>query len=146
MLAFTPLQPIHDCFKTQGPTLTTDFIARFEADCIPRIVEAIVRLYPHRLQVEVLPGLRTGWPARVRIQGKGAPELQRFTYPLDVTLAWDGLEVESLFAANGEQRFASYLDALPAKLLAWQEPRQLDWSSLSQADPSVLIGGLDFEH
>lgn len=132
--------------NTQGLTVTTDFLARFEADCIPRIVDAIVRLYPHRLQVEVLPGTPAGWPARVRIRGHGALELQRFTHSLDVTLAWDGLEVEALFADGGPQRFAGYLAALPAKLKAWQEPRHLDWSSLSQAAPSVLIGGLDFEH
>ncbi len=126
--------------------MTTDFIARFETECIPRIVDALVRLYPHRLHVEVLPGSRPGWPARVRVHGQGATELQRFPHPLDVTLSWDGLEVEALFADGGDQRFAGYLAALPAKLRAWQEPRQLDWNSLSQADPSVLIGGLDFKH
>ncbi len=113
--------------------MTTDFIARFEADCIPRIVDAIVRLYPRRLQIEVLPGTRAGWPARVRIRGHGAVELQRFAHPLDVTLAWDGLEVEALFADGGPQRFAGYLAAFPAKLRTLQEPPQLGRESLFPA-------------
>jgi len=36
--------------------------------------------------------------------------------------------------------------ALPGKLDAWQEARQVDFSSRTQADPTVLLGGLDFEH
>jgi hypothetical protein len=61
-------------------------------------------------------------------------------------LSWDGLEVERLFASGGNLRFAEYLDALPAKLYAWQEPRRIDLGSRTQAEAEVLIGGLDFEH
>ena len=54
--------------------------------------------------------------------------------------------MQRLFAKGGEVRLAGYLAALPAKLRAWQEPRGIDFRSLSQADPAILIGGLDFEH
>ncbi|MNN56453.1 hypothetical protein D3C81_1713860 [compost metagenome] len=54
--------------------------------------------------------------------------------------------MERLFEAGGESRFAAYLEALPAKLDAWQDARQLDLNTRTQADPAVLIGGLDFEH
>ena len=33
-----------------------------------------------------------------------------------------------------------------AKLDAWQDARQIDLNTRTQADPTVLIGGLDFEH
>ena len=85
-------------------------------------------------------------PPRLRLTGDGVPDLRRHQYALDVTLAWDGLEVRRLFAAGGEARFAGYLAALPSKLHAWQEPRGIDLRSLSQAYPQILIGGLDFEH
>lgn len=126
--------------------MTTNFLARFESECIPRIIEAIAGLYRHRVQLEVLPPERPGWPARVHLRGDGPAELRRYACPLDITLSWDSLEVETLFSAGGDKRFAAYLAALPGKLSAWQEPRRIDFGSLSQADPTVLIGGLDFEH
>lgn len=126
--------------------MTTNFLARFESECIPRIIEAITGLYRHRVQLEVLPPEKPDRPARVRIYGDGPAELRRYACPLDITLAWDGLEVETLFSTGGDKRFADYLAALPGKLRAWQEPRRIDFGSLSQADPTVLIGGLDFKH
>jgi hypothetical protein len=47
-----------------------------------------------------------------------------------------------LFAAGGDQRFAEYLGALPGKLNAWQDARQFDFNSRTQADTTVLLGGL----
>ncbi len=98
------------------------------------------------MQLHTLPADAPGWPPRLRVTGDGPPDLRRHQYALDITLAWDGLEVQRLFAAGGEARFAGYLAALPSKLRAWQEPRGIDFRSLSQVDPQILIGGLDFEH
>lgn len=125
--------------------MTTDFFARFEAECLPRIVAAIGQ-HDRRVQLHTLPAEAAGRPARLRMTGDGPPDLRRHPHALDITLAWDGLEVQRLFAAGGEARFAGYLAALPSKLRAWQEPRGIDFRSLSQADPQILIGGLDFEH
>ncbi|NOV25540.1 hypothetical protein E5S69_18725 [Cupriavidus necator] len=125
--------------------MTTDFYARFEAECLPRIVDAIGRQH-RRVQLHTLPAEVPNHPPRLCMTGEGPPELRRHPHSLDVTLAWDGLEVQRLFAAGGEARFAGYLAALPSKLRAWQEPRGIDFRSLSQADPQILIGGLDFEH
>ncbi|SPK71404.1 conserved protein of unknown function [Cupriavidus taiwanensis] len=125
--------------------MTTDFFARFEAECLPRIADAIGQQH-RRLQLHPLPAEAPGHASRLRVTGDGPPELRRHPYALDITLAWDGLEVQRLFAAGGEARFAGYLAALPSKLRAWQEPRGIDFRSLSQADPQILIGGLDFEH
>jgi hypothetical protein len=47
-------------------------------------------------------------------------------------------------AADGTARFAGYLAALPRKLEAWRHVRELDFVSHTQAEPSVLLGGLDF--
>ncbi len=125
--------------------MATDFFARFEAECLPRIV-ATIGQHDRRVQLHTLPAEAPGWPPRLRVTGDGPPDLRRHQYALDITLAWDGLEVQRLFAAGGEARFAGYLAALPAKLRAWQEPRGIDFRSLSQVDPQILIGGLDFEH
>lgn len=58
---------------------------------------------------------------------------------------WDGEEIERLLGAGGKARFLRYLDAIGAKLYAWQGARELDLVTRSQAEPSVLFGGLDFE-
>lgn len=126
-------------------TLTTDIFARFEAECLPRIAETIGKLH-RRVQLPTLPADGPNRPARLRLTGEGPADLQRHPFALDITLAWDGLEVQRLFAAGGDARFAGYLAALQGKLRAWQEPRGIDFGSLSQVDPAILIGGLDFEH
>ncbi|WP_349607113.1 DUF5594 family protein [Cupriavidus sp. DF5525] len=125
--------------------MTTDLFARFEAECLPRIAETIGKLQ-RRVQLHTLPADGPNRPARLRLTGEGPAELRRHPFALDITLAWDGLEVQRLFAAGGEARFAGYLAALPGKLRAWQESRGIDFGSLSQVDPAILIGGLDFEH
>lgn len=130
--------------RQDAPTLTTDFYGRFEAECLPRIVDAIGKQH-RRVQLHALPAEAPNRPPRLRMTGDGPAELRRHAHPLDVTLAWDGLEVQRLFGAGGEARFAGYLAALPGKLRAWQEPRGIDFGSLSQTDPAILIGGLDFE-
>ncbi|MGN5480625.1 DUF5594 family protein [Cupriavidus basilensis] len=98
------------------------------------------------MRVEVLPGNRTGWP---RASASRGAEWRSCS---DSRIRWmsllpgmDSKSKPSLRKAENGALPATW-SALPAKLRAWQEPRQLDWSSLSQADPAVLIGGLDFEH
>ncbi|WP_454721807.1 MULTISPECIES: DUF5594 family protein [Cupriavidus] len=117
--------------------------ARFDAEFAPRIAEAIAGLFRHRLHAELDGGQS---PARLHIYGEPFEGARRFPYPLDIYLSWDSLEVEALFAAGGEEKFAQYLAALPGKLHAWQAPRQIDLATRSQAEATVLLGGLDFEH
>ncbi|WP_354682035.1 DUF5594 family protein [Cupriavidus necator] len=124
--------------------MTTDFFARFEAEYLPRIATAIGQL-DRRVRLHTLPADAPGRSARLHVTGEVSPDLRRHPFALDITLAWDGLEVQRLFAAGGEARFDGYLAALPGKLRAWQEPRGIDFSSLSQVDAAILIGGLDFE-
>ncbi|WER45150.1 DUF5594 family protein [Cupriavidus sp. WKF15] len=125
--------------------MTPDLFARFEFECLPRIIDTIGRLH-RRVQLHTLPADARDCPARLQLTGEGPPELRRYRFALDITLAWDGLEVQRLFGAGGDARFVAYLAALPGKLRAWQEPRGIDFDSLSQMDLSILIGGLDFEH
>ncbi len=89
------------------------------------------------MQLQPLPAEAPGLAPRLRVTGDGPPELRRHPYALDVTLAWDGLEVQRLLAAGGEARFAGYLAALPSKLRAWQEPRGIDSRAVAgrSADP-----------
>ena len=126
--------------------VSQDIAARFNAEFAPRIAQTIADLFKRRIHVEVVPDERPGRAARVRLCGEPFDEPRRFTQPLNVYLSWDGLEVEALFAAGGAEKFEHYLAALPGKVRAWQTPRQIDFGTRSQADPAVLLGGLDFEH
>ncbi|MGO4415502.1 DUF5594 family protein [Cupriavidus sp. KB_39] len=119
---------------------------RFNAEFLPRIIARIHALSRGTLQTEVRPADRPHLPACLRVSGAARAGGGRYAHPLDITLSWDGYEVERLFEIGGETRFAAYLEALPAKLDAWQDARQLDLNTRTQADPAVLIGGLDFEH
>jgi hypothetical protein len=71
--------------------------------------------------------------------------LRRHPYSLNVQLSWDDDEIEALMGPEGPKRFRHYLAALPRKLRGWQEARAIDFHSRTQAEESVLIGGLDFE-
>lgn len=119
---------------------------RFTAELLPRIVDRVQQLSHGTLHTEILPPVSFDQPARLRVWAPPRAERGRYAHPLAITLSWDGLEVERLFASGGNLRFAEYLDALPAKLYAWQEPRRIDLGSRTQAEAEVLIGGLDFEH
>lgn len=119
---------------------------RFNTELLPRIVDRIERMSHGTLFSEILPPVASDQPARLRVWAQARPDGGRYAHPIDITLSWDGFEVDRLFASGGELRFAEYLDALPAKLDAWQDARQIDLNTRTQADPAVLIGGLDFEH
>lgn len=119
---------------------------RFNSDLLPRIVERVQRLSRGTLHAEIQPASQSDQPACLRIWAAARQNGGRYGHPIDITLSWDSFEVDRLFADGGDARFDAYLDALPAKLDAWQEPRQIDFNSRTQAEATVLIGGLDFEH
>jgi len=119
---------------------------RFNTELLPLIVERVQSIAHGTLHAEVLPTASPDQPARVRIWAAARAGEGRYAHPIDITLSWDSYEVDRLFATGGDLRFAEYLDALPGKLDAWQEARQVDFSSRTQAEPTVLLGGLDFEH
>ena len=120
---------------------------RFETEFAPRIAEQIARLFDAHVQAEVvLSSLEgVGDPARVRVWGALNEHLRHYPYPLNVHLTWDEGEIDCLMGATGQERFQHYLAALPRKLQCWQDAREINFHSRSQAEPSILIGGLDFE-
>jgi len=119
---------------------------RFNTELLPRIAERVQALSRGMLHADVLPSASPDQPARLHIWAVARAGGGRYAHPIDITLSWDSYEVDRLFATGGDLRFAEYLDALPGKLDAWQEARQVDFSSRTQAEPTVLLGGLDFEH
>jgi len=125
--------------------MTHKIMSRFEAEFIPRIVQRIAALFGQDgLRVASVPADGCGQPCRVRIIGDSVTPIGRFPYPLNLYLTWDLEEIEYLFEPGGEEKFASYLAALPRKLSAWQSARDLDFRGRSQNQSEVLIGGLDF--
>jgi len=119
---------------------------RFNIELLPRIAERVQALSHGMLHADVLPSASPDQLARLRIWAAAREGGGRYAHPIDITLSWDSYEVDRLVASGGESRFAEYLDALRGKLDAWQEARQIDFGSRTQADATVLIGGLDFEH
>ena len=125
--------------------MSQEIAQRFEAQFAQRIAQAISSVFGERIKVEVIPNQGSGRPTRVHIHGAPIEPLGRFAHPLNAYMTWDGGEIEALFSANGEAKFARYLAALPNKIFAWQVPRQMDFRSRTQSEVSVLLGGLDFE-
>jgi hypothetical protein len=68
-----------------------------------------------------------------------------YVHPLNVSLTWDSDAINGLMQPDGEARFARYLTAIPRKMQNWEGGRPIDFGSRAQAEPSILIGGLDFE-
>ncbi len=117
---------------------------------MPRIVERVTRVVDHGVRVEILPYDSPAVPTRLHVSAGPAPwegdEHRRgYPCPLNVFLTWDDEEIERLMAPGGEARFLRYLDAIGAKLDAWQGARDVDLATRTQAEPMVLFGGLDFE-
>ena len=117
---------------------------------MPRIVERVARVVDHGVRVAILPYESPLVPTRLHVSAvqtsaEGDGHRHVYAWPLNVFLTWDDEEIARLFAAGGEARFVRYLDAIAAKLDAWQGAREVDLATRSQAEPSVLFGGLDFE-
>lgn len=120
-------------------------IARFDREFAPRIAAKIAGLFDTGIQAEVLPYEGHGRPTRVRIWAEPIEALRHYPHKLNLHLTWDSDEIEGLMHEGGEARFASYLAAIPRKLEAWHYARDVDFRSHTQAEPEVLLGGLDFE-
>ncbi|MGF6509908.1 DUF5594 family protein [Paraburkholderia sp. 32] len=118
---------------------------RFDQEFAPRIAEAIAACIAKTVHTDVLPHGEQGQPTRVRIHAAPLDELGHYPHPLNLYLTWDGDEIERLMGEQGAMRFARYLAALPRKLNAWTQARELDFSTHTQGEPVTLIGGLDFE-
>ena len=118
---------------------------RFEQEFAPRIAVAIAACFAKTVHTEVLPRGVERQPTRVRIHAAPLEELGHYAHPLNLYLTWDSDEIEGLMGEQGATRFARYLAALPRKLNAWTQARELDFSTHTQGEPVMLIGGLDFE-
>jgi hypothetical protein len=123
-------------------------LRRFGIEFAPRIASRISSLLDADVHVEVIAHENGRTPARVRVSADRAAHgrafLPGYSERLNVYLTWDEGEIERLFDAHGNERFERYLQAIPAKLTAWQGARDVDLESRSQAEFAVLIGGLDF--
>ncbi|NIF53826.1 DUF5594 family protein [Burkholderia sp. Ax-1724] len=118
---------------------------RFDKEFAPRIAEAIGACFAKTVHTEVLPYGGHGQPTRVRIHATPLDELGHYAHPLNLYLTWDSDEIERLMGEQGAARFAGYLAALPRKLKAWTQARELDFLTHTQGEPVALLGGLDFE-
>jgi len=129
--------------------LNREHALRFETEFMPRIVERVMRVLGRGVRVEILPYERAAVPTRLHVNADahraGDEHRHVYPYPLNVFLTWDDEEIERLLGDGGEARFLRYLDAMAAKLDAWQGAREVALATRSQAEPSVLFGGLDFE-
>lgn len=119
---------------------TTD---RFEREFAPRLVALLRELLGPRIQIAMIAAL-PGMPTRIHLDGAAVEPVARYPYALNVDLTWDLEEIEYLFEADGEAKFAHYLESLPRKLGAWQGAREIDFVSRSQGEAHILLGGLDF--
>jgi hypothetical protein len=125
--------------------MNQDSAARFDREFAPRIAAVIADLFKQQLHVEVVPYAGTGHPTRVTLAGDRLVSPHGYAYPLNVSLTWDSDAINGLMQPDGEARFARYLGAIPAKLRNWEGGRPVDFGSRTQAEPSILFGGLDFE-
>ncbi|RFU46529.1 DUF5594 family protein [Paraburkholderia sp. DHOC27] len=124
--------------------MNPETIIRFDTEFAPRIAATIAGLDP-AVRVEVLPYQGHGHPTRVRIFAAPSEALRHYPHALNVHLTWDTDEIERLMGEGGAARFDSYLQAIPRKLDAWRNAREIDFRSHSQGEPEMLLGGLDFE-
>jgi Domain of unknown function (DUF5594) len=117
---------------------------RFDTEFAPRIAHALADFFGARAQVDVIPHASADRPTAITVRAPAREYLPGYLHPLDIRITWDPDEIERLMGPHGAERFANYLGALPRKLAAWEAARDVDFRSRSQADPSVLLGNLDF--
>ncbi|MDR5854414.1 DUF5594 family protein [Caballeronia sp. LZ062] len=128
--------------------MNRDQTHRFETEIMPRIAEGVARVVDQKLRVEIIPGSNAHEPARLRVSAPPSDQsarTRRYPFDMNVVLTWDDEEIERLLRPGGDARLQRYLDVLGEKLRAWQDAREVDVPTRSQAEPSVLLGGLDFE-
>lgn len=125
--------------------MSIDAIHRFEESFAPRIAATLARQFDAAVRVEVVPCEGRGHPTRVLIRAEPHGLRNPYRYSLNVALTWDVDEIERLLEPDGEARFTHYLDSLERKIHAWESARPIDFASRTQAEPEVLLGGLDFE-
>jgi hypothetical protein len=125
--------------------MNPETVARFDHEFAPRIAATIAGLFDTGVHAEVQPSQGHGHPTRVRIWAAPIEALRHYPHPLNVYLTWDSDEIEDLMEEGGEARFSRYLQALPRKLDAWHNAREIDFRSHTQAEIDMLLGGLDFE-
>jgi hypothetical protein len=125
--------------------MSNEAVHRFEEEFAPRIAARLAKQFGPDVHVEVVPNAGRGRPTRVRLSGTSSENRHPYAYPLNVFLTWDVDEIERLMEPDGEARFAHYLDATMRKMASWETARPVDFSTRTQGEPEVLIGGLDFE-
>ncbi|HEV3422737.1 MAG TPA: DUF5594 family protein [Paraburkholderia sp.] len=125
--------------------MSPETVARFDTEFAPRIAETIAGLFDTGVHAQVLPYQGHGHPTRVKVTGEPIEALRHYPHKLNLHLTWDSDEIERLMGEGGGVRFAAYLNAIPRKLEAWHNAREVDFRSHTQAEPEILIGGLDFE-
>ncbi len=121
---------------------------RFESEFMPRIVGEVARVLNCGVCVDIIPYENAHAPSRLRVSAVRhafGERGSRYPYDLNVLLTWDDDEIERLLRPGGEARFLRYLASIGAKLGAWQDVREVDLVTRSQGEPTVLVGGLDFE-
>ncbi|TKC83093.1 hypothetical protein FAZ69_25705 [Trinickia terrae] len=117
---------------------------RFETEFAPRIVDTIAGIFDGHVQAAIIAA-DGSHPLRVRLTGTMNEHLRHHPHPLHIDLTWDEDEIENLLTMHeSDAHFRRYLEAIPRKLRNWQDARPVDFTSRTQADPSILIGGLDF--
>jgi hypothetical protein len=126
-------------------TMNQDTAARFDREFAPRIAAVIAGLFKQHVRVEVVPYAGAGHPTRVTLTGARLVSPHGYVHPLNVSLTWDSDAINGLMQPDGEARFVRYLTAIPRKMQNWEGGRPIDFGSRAQAEPSILIGGLDFE-
>jgi len=125
--------------------MSIEVLRRFEEEFAPRIAAKLASQFGPSVHVDIVPHEGRGHPTRVRLRGLANEHRHPYAYPLNVSLTWDIDEIESLMEPGGEARFAHYLEATVRKMSSWESARAVDFSTRTQGEPEVLIGGLDFE-
>jgi hypothetical protein len=125
--------------------MSIEAFRRFEEEFAPRIAAKLASQLGPSVHIDIVPYEGHGHPTRVRLRGLANEHRHTYSYPLNVSLTWDIDEIERLMEPGGEARFEHYLEATVRKASSWESARPVDFTTRSQGEPEVLIGGLDFE-